>query len=69
MRTDRKLHVNTLTLIPKFKIYVFSFSRQTDEQTDGWTETPTARGLEELFSAVLERFLEPIYDLRVYSKN
>ena len=31
--------------------------------------TPAARGLEELFLAVLERFLKPIYDLRVYCKN
>jgi hypothetical protein len=27
------------------------------------------RGLEELFSAVLERFLEPIHALHVYCKN
>ncbi len=32
-------------------------------------DTPAARGLEELFSAVLERFLEPIHNLRVYCKN
>jgi hypothetical protein len=31
--------------------------------------TPAVRGLEELFSAALERFLEPIHDLRVYCKN
>jgi hypothetical protein len=31
--------------------------------------TPAVRGLEDLFSAVLERFLEPIHDLRVYCKN
>ncbi len=31
--------------------------------------TPAARGLEELFSAVLERFLKPIHTLRVYCKN
>jgi hypothetical protein len=31
----RKLHVDTLILIPTFKIYVFSYSRQTDGQTDG----------------------------------
>ncbi len=32
-------------------------------------QAPAARGLEELFSTVLERFLEPIHDLRVYCKN
>ncbi len=26
----RKLHVDTLILIPTLKIYVFSYSRQTD---------------------------------------
>ncbi len=31
--------------------------------------TPAARGLEELFSAVLEKFLEPILALHVYCKN
>ncbi len=30
----RKLHVDTLVLIPTFKIYVFSYSRQTDRQTE-----------------------------------
>jgi hypothetical protein len=65
---DRKLHVGTLILIPTFKIYVFLYSRQMDEQTDGQTEwrrnRPAARGLEELFSTVLE-FLQPIHALRV----
>jgi hypothetical protein len=62
----RKLHVDTLILIPTFKIYLFSYSRWTDRQTD---KTSAARGLEELFSAVLERFLKPIHDLHVYNKN
>jgi hypothetical protein len=31
--------------------------------------TPAARGLEELFFAVLERFVEPIHALHVYCKN
>jgi hypothetical protein len=31
----------------------------------GFCTTPAARGLEELFSAVLERFLQPIHALRV----
>jgi hypothetical protein len=48
---DRKLQVDTLILIPMFKIYVFGIpDRQTDKRTDRWTEnTPAARGLEELF--------------------
>ncbi len=29
--THKKLHVDTLILIPTFKIYVFSYSRQTDD--------------------------------------
>jgi hypothetical protein len=36
--TDRKLHVNTLILIPTLKIYMFWYSRQTDRQTDRWTD-------------------------------
>ncbi len=32
-------------------------------------QTPAARGLEELFSAVFERFLQLIHALRVYCKN
>ncbi len=32
-------------------------------------QTPAARGLEELFSVVLERFLVPIHPLHVYCKN
>jgi hypothetical protein len=60
-------------LIPMIKIYVFWYSRQTDGRTDRQTDrqrhTLTARGLEELFSAVLERFLEPIHNLHVYCKN
>jgi hypothetical protein len=43
--------------------------RQTDRMTDRETNTPAAHGLEELFSAVLERFLQPIHALHVYSKN
>jgi hypothetical protein len=31
---DRKLHVDTLSLIPTLKIYVFWHSRQTDRQTE-----------------------------------
>jgi hypothetical protein len=30
----RKLHVDTLILISTFKIYVFLYSRRTDERTD-----------------------------------
>jgi hypothetical protein len=78
--TDRKLHVDTLILIPTLKIYVLCYSRQTDGQTDGEiypvraslttflqvnVHTPAARGLEELISTVLERLLQPIHALRV----
>jgi hypothetical protein len=68
---DRKLHVDTLILIPMLKIYVFCYIhyRWTDRQTDRQRNTPAARGLEELFFAVLERFLKPIHALRVYNKN
>ncbi len=51
----RKLHVDTLILIPTFKIYVFSYSRQTETLIrGGFTHfvppgTPAERGLEELF--------------------
>jgi hypothetical protein len=31
--------------------------------------TPAARELEELFSTVIEKSLEPIHNLRVYCKN
>jgi hypothetical protein len=55
---------------------VFITNGQTDGQTDGeissgvsWVTTPAARGLEKYFSAVLERFLEPIHALRVYFGN
>jgi hypothetical protein len=30
----RKLHVDTLIIIPTFKIYVFSYFRQTDRQME-----------------------------------
>jgi hypothetical protein len=59
----RKLHVDTLNLIPTFKIYVFSYSRQTDEQTDGDIHTLALRNL---FSAVLEKFLLPLNALNMY---
>jgi hypothetical protein len=53
---------------------------QTDRQTEKliWCGpgnlsvppgTPTTHGLEELFSAVLERFLQPLHALHVYCKN
>jgi hypothetical protein len=43
----------------------------TEESKQGLIKscTPAARGLEELFLAVLERFLETIHNLRVYCKN
>ncbi len=36
--THRKLHVDTLILIPIFKIYVFLYSSLTNGQTDRLTE-------------------------------
>jgi hypothetical protein len=33
--THIKLHMDTLILIPTFKIYMFSYSRQMDRLTDG----------------------------------
>ncbi len=33
------------------------------------SSTPAARGLEELVSTVLERFLQPIHTMPVYCKN
>jgi hypothetical protein len=37
--TDRKLHVDTLILIPTIKIYVFLYSGRMDGRTDRRTET------------------------------
>jgi hypothetical protein len=31
---DRKLHMDTLILIPTCKFYMFSYSRRTDKQSD-----------------------------------
>jgi hypothetical protein len=47
-RTHRKFHVDTLILIPTFKIYIFLYSRQTDRWTDGWTDERTDGLTEEL---------------------
>jgi hypothetical protein len=57
--------MDTHILIPTLKIYIFEYSGWTDRQTDGqrhhsgvgWVTTLAAHGLEELFSAILERFL------------
>jgi hypothetical protein len=47
-------------------VLVFRMDGWTDRQTDGQTEkTPDVHGLEELLSAVLERFLKPIHALRM----
>ncbi len=35
---DRKVHLDTLILIPTLKIYVFWYSRQTERQTDRQTD-------------------------------
>ncbi len=48
--THRKLHVDTLILIPTFKIYLFLYSRQTDRQTDGQTEKLIRCGLGNLIA-------------------
>ncbi len=40
---DRKLHVDTLILIPTFKIHVFSYSRWTDEWANGRTDRQTEK--------------------------
>jgi hypothetical protein len=47
----RKLHVDTLILIPTFKIYVFSYSRQTDRRRDRQTEKLIRCGLGNLISS------------------
>ncbi len=65
---DRKLHVDTLIFnfyVKNLRVLVFRTDRRTDRQRN----TPAARGLEELFSAVLERLLQPLYALHVYCKN
>jgi hypothetical protein len=38
MDNGQKNPTDTLILIPTFKIYVFSYSRRTDRQTDGWID-------------------------------
>ena len=67
--------------VKNLRVLVFRTDGWTDRQTDRQTEklircglgnlsvplgTPAVRGLEELFSTVLERFLQPIHALRVY---
>jgi hypothetical protein len=47
----RKLHVETLILIPTFKIYVFSYSGQTDRRTDEQTEKLIRCGLGNLIGS------------------
>jgi hypothetical protein len=48
-------------------LYVFIFQPlQTDGITDRETKTLATRGLEEFFSAVLEKFLLPLNTLHVY---
>ncbi len=74
-------HPDFNSYVKFFGVLVFWMDRRTDRQTDrqrnysgvGFPhyvlpgKTPTARGLKELFSAVLERFLKPIHC--VYCKN
>ncbi len=73
----RKLETETyfrfrLSLVNSAKNDPTKMGRAKLPATDGFArgqKTPTARGLEELFSAVLERFLQPIHDLCMYCKN
>jgi hypothetical protein len=51
------------------RVSIFQTDGQMDKQTDRQGNTPTACGLEEPFSGVLERFLKPIHALHVYCKN
>ncbi len=44
-------------------------AKEFTKRTGRGTITPAARGLEELFSTVLEGFLVPIDALHVYCKN
>jgi hypothetical protein len=60
---DRKLHVDTLILIPTFKIYVFWYSGQIDEQTDGLTD----REINPVWAS-LTTFLQ-VHPLRVGWRN
>ncbi len=58
----RKLHVDTLILIPTFKIYVFSYSRQTDRQdrrTDNGEINPVWAGYSNRFLQVKELIRSP----------
>jgi hypothetical protein len=59
-RNDRQMM--TPRGYPKFNSYVKNLCVlvfRTDRRTDRWRNTSTAHGLEKLFSAVLERFLQP----------
>jgi hypothetical protein len=42
---DRKLHVDTLVLIPTLKIYMFWYSLQTERQTDRRTDGRTEKSI------------------------
>jgi hypothetical protein len=52
---DRKLHVDTLILIPMFKIYVLLYSRQMDK----WTDRQTDRQMETLIRGGLGNYVPP----------
>jgi hypothetical protein len=43
--------------------------KQFLQPTGSECKTPAAPGLEELFTAVLERFLQPIHALHMYCKS
>jgi hypothetical protein len=77
-------HTDLNSYVKNLRVLVFQTDGQMDRQTDGQTETLIQCGLgnllvpsgklavhrlEELFSAVLEKFLKPIHALGVYCKN
>jgi hypothetical protein len=75
-------HPNFDSYVKILLVFVFRTDGRTERQTDrqrncsgvGFPHyvppgTPAARGLEELFSDVLERFLKPIHALPLYCKN
>jgi hypothetical protein len=59
--------------LKNLRVLVFQTDREINQVWASLTTflqvTPAAGKPEELFSAVLERFLQPIHTLRVYCKN
>jgi hypothetical protein len=46
--------------VKNLRVLVFQMDGRNDGQSDGERPTPAALGMEELFPAVLERFLQPM---------